>query len=250
MSGRAGRRSRAAKPLVCMPRARTKLEPGERLLLASRPHPAALLPALLRALGAVLAAAIVLALLARSSAPDARAPRARPARARVRRARRAALHARRLAVGSHAARADDAPRLRGRSARCRAPRLGDDAARPASTAPASATASRGRLLGYGTLTLGDGPQGRDVRFVSDAERIAEAILEAEPHTAAPGRRSRGRLSLISRPLVRASRDRGRIRRGSSIGLLVRLRGRAGPGAREPPRAGPASRPRSDARARA
>ena len=39
----------------------------------------------------------------------------------------------------------------------------------------------GRLLGYGTLTLGDGPQGRDVRFVSDAERVAEAILEASPH---------------------------------------------------------------------
>ena len=39
----------------------------------------------------------------------------------------------------------------------------------------------GRLLGYGTLTLGDGPQGRDVRFVSDAERVAEAILEAGPN---------------------------------------------------------------------
>ena len=54
-----------------MSRARTKLEPGERLLLAARPHPAALLPALLRALGVVLAAAVVLALLAHSSAPDA-----------------------------------------------------------------------------------------------------------------------------------------------------------------------------------
>ncbi|MDP9257702.1 MAG: thiol reductant ABC exporter subunit CydC, partial [Actinomycetota bacterium] len=52
-----------------MSRARMKLEPGERLLLASRPHPAALLPAALRALGALLAAATVMALLARSSAP-------------------------------------------------------------------------------------------------------------------------------------------------------------------------------------
>jgi hypothetical protein len=34
----------------------------------------------------------------------------------------------------------------------------------------------GRLFGYATLRLGDGPRGRDVRFVGDAERIAEAIL--------------------------------------------------------------------------
>ena len=52
-----------------MSRARTKLEPGERLLLATRPHPAVLLPALVRALGVLLAAAVVLALLLRSSAP-------------------------------------------------------------------------------------------------------------------------------------------------------------------------------------
>jgi hypothetical protein len=39
----------------------------------------------------------------------------------------------------------------------------------------------GRLLGYGTLVLGDGPGARDVRFVSDAERIADAILGASPH---------------------------------------------------------------------
>ena len=131
-------------------------------------------------LGAVLAAAIVVALLAQLVGAARRAPRARPARAGVRGARRAALHARRLAVGSHAARADDAPRVRRRPARCRAPRAGRRCRWPASTAPASATASRGRLLGYGTLTLGDGPQGRDVRFVSDAERVAEAILEAGP----------------------------------------------------------------------
>ena len=39
----------------------------------------------------------------------------------------------------------------------------------------------GNLFGYATLRLGDGPRGRDVRFVSDAERVAEAILEANPH---------------------------------------------------------------------
>jgi hypothetical protein len=38
----------------------------------------------------------------------------------------------------------------------------------------------GRLLGYGTLTLGEGPRSHDVRFVSDAERVAEAILDASP----------------------------------------------------------------------
>src|SRR4051794_38665621 len=65
----AGRRRRAAKR-VFMPRASTRLEPGERLLLACRPHPAALLPALLRAVAVVLVTAAVLALLAGSSAPD------------------------------------------------------------------------------------------------------------------------------------------------------------------------------------
>ena len=34
----------------------------------------------------------------------------------------------------------------------------------------------GRLLGYGTLKLGDGPGGRDVRYVTDAERVADAPL--------------------------------------------------------------------------
>src|SRR3954468_24160853 len=66
----AGRRSPMAKHVLRMSRARTKLEPGERLLLAARPHPAALLPALLRALGVLLAVAVILALLAQSSAPD------------------------------------------------------------------------------------------------------------------------------------------------------------------------------------
>src|SRR3977135_2570444 len=55
--------------VVCMPRARMKLEPAERLRLACRPHPAALLPALLRAIAAVLVTTTVLALLAHSSAP-------------------------------------------------------------------------------------------------------------------------------------------------------------------------------------
>jgi hypothetical protein len=38
----------------------------------------------------------------------------------------------------------------------------------------------GRLLGYGTLTLGEGPQSRDVRYVTDVERVAQAILDAGP----------------------------------------------------------------------
>ena len=46
-----------------------KLDPGEKLLIASRPHPALLIPALLRALAVLLAAAVVLVLLRRSSAP-------------------------------------------------------------------------------------------------------------------------------------------------------------------------------------
>ena len=43
----------------CMSRARMKLDPGERLLVAARPHPALLIPALLRALGVLAAAAVV-----------------------------------------------------------------------------------------------------------------------------------------------------------------------------------------------
>ena len=64
--GAVGRRS------LCSDAARAhELEPGECLLLACRPHPAALLPALARAVVTVLATASVLALLARSSAPHA-----------------------------------------------------------------------------------------------------------------------------------------------------------------------------------
>jgi hypothetical protein len=157
-----------------------KLEPGERLLLACRPHPAALLPATLRALGAVLAAATVLALLARSSAPNGvrlaldLLPLAFALRAALRFTRAVwqwdrtllALTTRRVfVVGPRGAmrRAWQAMSLAGIHSTGVSHSFG------------------GRLLGYGTLTLGDGPQGREVRYVSDAERIAEAILDAGPH---------------------------------------------------------------------
>ncbi len=163
-----------------MSRARTKLEPGERLLLATRPHPAALLPALLRALGVVLAVAIVLALLARSSAPD-------PVRI--------ALDLLALAFACRTvfrfARAvwqwdRSLFALTTRRVFVVAPR---GAVRRAwETMPLGAIHTAGvehsfagNLFGYATLKLGDGPRGRDVRFVSDAERVAEAILEANPH---------------------------------------------------------------------
>jgi len=157
-----------------------KLDPGERLLLACRPHPAALLPATLRALGALLAAATVMALLARSSAPNGvrlaldLLPLAFALRAALRFTRAVwqwdrtllALTTRRVFVV--------APRGAVRRAW-----------QAMSLAGIHSTGVRhsfgGRLLGYGTLTLGDGPQGREVRYVSDAERIAEAILDAGPH---------------------------------------------------------------------
>ena len=126
------------------------------------------------------------------------------------------LRARGVAVGPLALRAHHPPRLRGRPARRRAPRLGDDAARRDPHRRRRPQLRAGSLFGYATLTLGDGPRGRDVRFVSDAERVAAGDPRREPRTDAPGRRSRGRLSLNSRPLVRASRDRGRDQAGSSI----------------------------------
>jgi Bacterial PH domain len=163
-----------------MSRARMKLESGERLLLATRPHPAALLGALLRALGAVLAAAVAVALLAQSSAPD-------PVRI--------ALDLLALALAGRAvlrfARAvwqwdRSLFALTTRRVFVVAPR---GALRRAwETLPLGAIHSTGvshsfagRLLGYGTLTLGDGGRGRDVRFIADAEHIAETILDASPH---------------------------------------------------------------------
>jgi hypothetical protein len=163
-----------------MSRARMKLDPGERLLVAARPHPALLLPALLRALGIITAAAVVLALLRGSSAPGGvrialDLPVIALAGRSVFRFARAvwqwdrsllALTTRRLFVV--------APRGRLR--------------RTWETVPLGAIRGTGvhhsflgRLLGYGTVTLGEGPHGRDVRFVSDAERIADAILTASPH---------------------------------------------------------------------
>jgi hypothetical protein len=157
-----------------------KLDPGERLLLACRPHPAALLPASLRALGALLAAATVMALLARSSAPNGvrlaldLLPLAFALRAALRFTRAVwqwdrtllALTTRRVFVV--------APRG--------AVRRAWQAMSLAGIHSTGVSHSfGGRLLGYGTLALGDGPQGREVRYVSDAERIAEAILDAGPH---------------------------------------------------------------------
>jgi hypothetical protein len=157
-----------------------KLEPGERLLLACRPHPAALLPAAVRALGALLAAATVMALLARSSAPNGvrlaldLLPLAFAARATLRFTRAVwrwdrtllALTTRRVVVV--------APRG--------AVRRAWQAMSLAGIHSTGVSHSfGGRLLGYATLTLGDGPQSREVRYVSDAERIAEAVLDAGPH---------------------------------------------------------------------
>ncbi len=162
-----------------MPRARTKLEPGERLLLAARPHPAALLTAALRALGTVLAVAAVVALLARSSAPEPvrialdLVALAFAVRAVLRLARAVwqwdrsllALTTRRVFVV--------APRG--------AVRRAWEATPLAAIHDTGVEHSfLGRLLGYGTLRLGDGPRGREVRFVSDPERIARAILDANP----------------------------------------------------------------------
>jgi Bacterial PH domain len=162
-----------------MSRARMKLDPGERLLLAARPHPALLIPALLRALGVLVATAVLLALLLRSSAPHGvRIALDLPvialaARSVFRFARAVwqwdrsllALTTRRVFVV--------APRGRLR--------------RAWETMPLSAIRTSGvehsfggRLLGYGTLTLGDGPSGHEIRFVSDAERVAEAFLDASP----------------------------------------------------------------------
>ena len=164
---------------LLMSRARTRLEPGERLLLACRPHPAALLPALARALVTVLATATILALLARSSAPHAvrvaldLVAVAFAARAALRFTRAVwqwdrtllALTTRRVFVV--------APRG--------AVRRAWQTMTLAGVRGTSVSHSfGGRLLGYGTLTLGEGPQSRDVRFVSDAERVAEAILDASP----------------------------------------------------------------------
>jgi Bacterial PH domain len=157
-----------------------KLEPGERLLFAARPHPAALLPALLRALGVVLAVAIVLALLARSSAPDPvrialdLLALAFAARTVLRFARAVwqwdrslfALTTRRVFVV--------APRGAVRRAWESLP-LG------AIHTAGVEHSFGGRLFGYGTLTLGDVSRGRLVPFVSDAERVAQAVLEANPH---------------------------------------------------------------------
>jgi hypothetical protein len=162
-----------------MPRAHTKLQPDEHLLLARRPHPAALLPALLRALAAVLGAAFAIALLARSSAPhgvrlalDLIAV-ALAARAALRFTRAVWRWDRTLLEVTTRRVYVVAPRGALRRARQTMSLAGLHSADVSHS-------FAGRLLGYGTLTLGDGPQGREVRFVTDAERIAEAIRRAAP----------------------------------------------------------------------
>ena len=169
-----------------MSRARMKLEPDEQLLLAGRPHPAALLGPLVRCLGLLLAAAAAIALLASSSAPHGV---------------RVALDLIVLAVAGRAAlRFTRAVwqwdrtlfELTTRRVYLIAPRGAVRRARQtlllAGIHSASVSHSfLGRLFGYGTLTLGDGPQGRDVRFVSDAERIATAIRQAARHQSHWGR---------------------------------------------------------------
>ena len=153
-----------------MPRARTKLEPGERLLLACRPHPAALLPALLRALAAVLADGD-------RRWPCSRAPRRRTACASLSTCSPLAFAARAALRFTRAVWQWDRTLLALTTRRVFvvAPRGAVRRAWQTMSLAGIHSASvshsfAGRLLGYGTLTLGDGPQGRDVRFVSDAER--------------------------------------------------------------------------------
>ena len=162
-----------------MARARLKLDPGERLLLATRPHPAALLPALLRALGAVLAAAVVVALLERSSAPD-------PVRVALD-LLTVALAARTVLRFARAVWQWDRSLLALTTRRVFVVAPRGPVRRTWEAMPLAAIHSAGvehsfsgRLLGYATLKLGDGPRGREVRFVGHAEHIADAILENNP----------------------------------------------------------------------
>ena len=202
-----------AKPLSCMSRARMKLEPGERLLLAARPHPAVLIPALLRALGVA----------------DRRRRRARAAAALLGAARR-----------PHRAR-PPRDRVRGRSVFrfARAVWQWDRSLLALTTRRVVVVAPRGRLRrAWETMPLGRDPLHRRPATASPgacsatgrspsataraaATSASSATPSASPRrsstrartAAAPGRRSRGRLSLSSRPLVRASHDRGRDQAG-------------------------------------
>ena len=163
-----------------MSRARTKLEPGERVLLATRPHPAVLLPALLRALGSIAAAAIVLALLARSSAPHGvRIALDLPVIALAGRA--VFRFARSVWQWDRSLLALTTRRIYVVGPRGRIRRSSETMPLGVIRAAGASHTFAGRLLGYGTLTLGDGPSGRDIRFVGEAERFADAILEASPH---------------------------------------------------------------------
>lgn len=157
-----------------------KLDPGERLLLAARPHPAILIPALLRALGVLAAAAVVLALLLRSSAPDGvRIALDLPVIAFA--GRSVFRFARAVWQWDRSLLALTTRRVFFVAPRGRLRRAFESMPLGAIRATGVQHSFAGRLLGYGTLTLGDAAGGRDVRFVSDAERVAEVILGASPH---------------------------------------------------------------------
>lgn len=157
-----------------------KLDPGERLLIASRPHPALLIPALLRALAVLLAAAVVLVLLRRSSAPGSvRVALDLPVIALAGRA--VFRFARAVWLWDRSLFALTSRRVLLVAPRGRLRRAWETVPLAAIRATGVQHGFAGRLLGYGTVTLGHGPSGRDVRFVSDAERIADAILTASPH---------------------------------------------------------------------
>ena len=165
---------------IRMSRARMKLEPGERLLLATRPHPAVLLPALVRALGVMLAAAVVLALLLRSSAPhDVRIALDVPVIAVA--ARAAFRFTRAVWQWDRSLLALTTRRIFLVGPRGAVRRAWETMPLGAIRATGASHTFAGRQLGYGTLTLGEGSGGRDVRFVTDAERVADAILAASPH---------------------------------------------------------------------
>jgi hypothetical protein len=163
-----------------MSRARMKLEPGERVLLATRPHPAVLLPALLRALGVLAASAILLALLLRSSAPHGvRIALDLPIIALA--ARAVFRFTRSVWQWDRSLLALTTRRIYVVGPRGRIRRTSETMPLGAVRAAGASHTFAGRLLGYGTLTLGEGPNGRDIRFVTEVQRFADAILEASPH---------------------------------------------------------------------
>ena len=144
------------------------------MLYEARPHAATLAPAFARALVAVVAAALGVLLLARSSAPvPVRAAfdlalvavGARSVVLAVRETWRwdrsvVRLTTRELVVGRPRTRtALRLDRVRGLTVR---------------------QGAVGRLLGYGTLVIDDGNRERSISCVSDPDDVGELILEARP----------------------------------------------------------------------